>query len=66
MAAGSAIPSKGKGEDYSGRMTIYVVLSCMVAAMGGIIFGYDIGISGPFPQHYNIFHQVLPFSFLYI
>ena len=49
MAAGLAITSKEKGEDYSGRMTIYVVLSCMVAAMGGIIFGYDIGISGLFP-----------------
>lgn len=49
MAEGMAITSKGKGEDYSGKMTIYVVLSCMVAAMGGLIFGYDIGISGPFP-----------------
>lgn len=31
---------------YNGRITSFVVLSCMVAAMGGLIFGYDIGISG--------------------
>ncbi|KAG0457600.1 hypothetical protein HPP92_022757 [Vanilla planifolia] len=29
-----------------GRITAYVVLSCIVAASGGILFGYDIGISG--------------------
>ncbi|KAJ0100014.1 hypothetical protein Patl1_20729 [Pistacia atlantica] len=27
-------------------MTLFVALSCMMAAMGGVIFGYDIGISG--------------------
>ncbi|KAJ0968291.1 hypothetical protein J5N97_025208 [Dioscorea zingiberensis] len=31
---------------YSGRMTSFVILSCATAAMGGVIFGYDIGISG--------------------
>lgn len=31
---------------YNGRMTIFVVMSCLMAAMGGLIFGYDIGISG--------------------
>ncbi|KAK8489779.1 hypothetical protein V6N13_096421 [Hibiscus sabdariffa] len=36
----------GEGGQYNGRMTWFVVLSCMMAAMGGVIFGYDIGISG--------------------
>ncbi|KAK6936883.1 Major facilitator, sugar transporter-like [Dillenia turbinata] len=27
-------------------MTPFVILSCMMAAMGGVIFGYDIGVSG--------------------
>ncbi|THG04345.1 hypothetical protein TEA_014968 [Camellia sinensis var. sinensis] len=45
MAVGMAVVSEG-GEGYKGRMTPFVVLSCMVAATGGIIFGYDIGISG--------------------
>ncbi|KAL8192807.1 hypothetical protein R6Q57_027255 [Mikania cordata] len=44
MAVGYAISSEvGK---YNGQITSFVVLSCMVAATGGIIFGYDIGISG--------------------
>uniref|UniRef100_A0A2N9HK10 Major facilitator superfamily (MFS) profile domain-containing protein n=1 Tax=Fagus sylvatica TaxID=28930 RepID=A0A2N9HK10_FAGSY len=44
MAVGLAITSEvGK---YNGKMTPFVVLSCMIAATGGVIFGYDIGISG--------------------
>ncbi|XP_052174289.1 hexose carrier protein HEX6-like [Diospyros lotus] len=31
---------------YKGRLTSFVILSCMVAATGGAIFGYEIGISG--------------------
>lgn len=31
---------------YGGRITAYVVLSCVTASMGGIIFGYDIGVAG--------------------
>nr|XP_019705721.1 hexose carrier protein HEX6 isoform X2 [Elaeis guineensis] len=30
---------------YNGRMTPFLVLTCMVASLGGVIFGYDIGIS---------------------
>uniref|UniRef100_A0ACD5XQQ1 Uncharacterized protein n=1 Tax=Avena sativa TaxID=4498 RepID=A0ACD5XQQ1_AVESA len=29
-----------------GRVTTFVVLSCITAGMGGAIFGYDIGIAG--------------------
>lgn len=43
--AGGAIVSKG-GQEYSGKMTLFVFLTCLVAATGGLIFGYDIGISG--------------------
>lgn len=31
---------------FSGRVTASVVITCIVAASGGLIFGYDIGISG--------------------
>ena len=44
MAVGVAV-ERGSWE-YNGRMTSFVVLSCMMAAMGGVIFGYDNGISG--------------------
>ncbi|KAJ7949492.1 Hexose carrier protein [Quillaja saponaria] len=44
MAVGLAITNEGG--QYNGRITLFVVLSCMMAAMGGVIFGYDIGIAG--------------------
>ncbi|KAK4782684.1 hypothetical protein SAY86_007058 [Trapa natans] len=31
---------------YPGNLTPFVLVTCIVAAMGGLIFGYDIGISG--------------------
>ena len=48
MAIGSFVegaPADG-GEGYSGRVTPFVVLSCVVAGSGGVLFGYDLGISG--------------------
>ena len=47
-----ALAITGADGQYNGRMTLFVVLSCMMAAMGGVIFGYDIGISGLSPQNY--------------
>ncbi|PIA50560.1 hypothetical protein AQUCO_01200028v1 [Aquilegia coerulea] len=44
MTAGIAI--SGESRQYKGRMTAFLILSCMMAAMGGVIFGYDSGISG--------------------
>lgn len=41
MAAGG-----GDGRQYGGRITVFVVLSCVTAALGGAIFGYDLGTSG--------------------
>jgi hypothetical protein len=36
----------GGGVEYSGHVTPFVVLSCVVAGSGGVLFGYDLGISG--------------------
>jgi MFS family permease len=48
MAVGFA--GGGGGEDqrrrYGGRVTAFAALSCVTAAMGGAIFGYDIGTAG--------------------
>ncbi|BAT92869.1 hypothetical protein LR48_Vigan27s002600 [Vigna angularis] len=44
MAVGLAIASENVQSN--GKITLYVVLSCMMAGMGGVIFGYDIGIAG--------------------
>lgn len=46
MAVGSGVSVGSEVGKYNGQITPFVVLSCMVAATGGIIFGYDIGISG--------------------
>jgi hypothetical protein len=44
--AGGAFVGPSTGGNYEGRVTTFVITTCLVAAMGGLIFGYDIGISG--------------------
>ncbi|KAK9276014.1 hypothetical protein L1049_005545 [Liquidambar formosana] len=44
MPAGGIIDQNAKA--YPGNLTPFVFTTCIVAAMGGLIFGYDIGISG--------------------
>uniref|UniRef100_A0A2N9FW10 Major facilitator superfamily (MFS) profile domain-containing protein n=1 Tax=Fagus sylvatica TaxID=28930 RepID=A0A2N9FW10_FAGSY len=49
MAGGSFGPAgvaKERAQQYKGKLTSYVIIACAVAAIGGSIFGYDIGISG--------------------
>lgn len=63
MAGGSLGPAgvaKERAEQYQGKVTPSVIVACFVAAIGGSIFGYDIGISGTFsisfyPRLINIF-----------
>ncbi|WVZ60703.1 hypothetical protein U9M48_010689 [Paspalum notatum var. saurae] len=45
MAGGAVVPSDGSVADYGGGLTLSVFMTCLVAASGGLIFGYDIGIS---------------------
>ncbi|KAL6188760.1 hypothetical protein ACLB2K_040151 [Fragaria x ananassa] len=45
MAGGFGVTSPG-GEDFEAKITPIVVISCILAASGGLMFGYDIGISG--------------------
>ncbi|KAK3124211.1 hypothetical protein QOZ80_7BG0583380 [Eleusine coracana subsp. coracana] len=44
--AGGAIVNAAAAKDYPGKLTVFVFFTCVVAATGGLIFGYDIGISG--------------------
>jgi hypothetical protein len=46
MAGGVIVPSDGPAADHGGSLTLSVFMTCLVAASGGLIFGYDIGISG--------------------
>ncbi|XP_050219143.1 sugar carrier protein C-like [Mercurialis annua] len=42
----AAVSSGDDKPNYSSKITWHAVFTCVVAAMGGLIFGYDIGISG--------------------
>lgn len=45
MAGGSYV-NQGQVKHYEGRVTPFVLVTCFVAAMGGLLFGYDLGITG--------------------
>ncbi|XVE92928.1 hypothetical protein REPUB_Repub01dG0146000 [Reevesia pubescens] len=44
--AGGGFVAHGGGTNHEGGVTAFVIFTCMVAAMGGLLFGYDLGISG--------------------
>ncbi|KAK4431822.1 Sugar carrier protein A [Sesamum alatum] len=49
MAGGLLAPTRvarERADQYQGRVTPYVIITCVVAAVGGSLFGYDVGISG--------------------
>lgn len=48
MPAVGGIGGFNTNAEYPGKLTPFVLVTCVVAAMGGLIFGYDIGISGEF------------------
>ncbi|XWS08995.1 hypothetical protein CRYUN_Cryun40dG0047900 [Craigia yunnanensis] len=40
------VSASGDTPEYEGRTTVYVIVCVIIAAFGGLMFGYDIGISG--------------------
>lgn len=44
--AGGGFTSSSNETVFEARITGAVILSCIMAATGGLMFGYDIGISG--------------------
>ena len=45
MAEGGGMVASGPAKRYAGRITPYVVLTCIVAASGGALFGYAAHVS---------------------
>ncbi|GMY27457.1 sugar transport protein 13 [Fagus crenata] len=45
MAVGGFAGPSG-GSDFEAKITPLVIISCIMAATGGLMFGYDVGISG--------------------
>uniref|UniRef100_A0ACD5VK79 Uncharacterized protein n=1 Tax=Avena sativa TaxID=4498 RepID=A0ACD5VK79_AVESA len=46
MAIGAFVEGPAGGMGYNSHVTPFVMLSCIVAGSGGVLFGYDLGISG--------------------
>ncbi|KAK7311626.1 hypothetical protein RJT34_09883 [Clitoria ternatea] len=44
--AGGAFAVDAPANGFDGKMTLSVVITCIVAASSGLIFGYDVGVSG--------------------
>ncbi|XP_061376533.1 sugar transport protein 13-like [Gastrolobium bilobum] len=44
--AGGGFASAGGNTEFEAKITFTVIISCIMAATGGLMFGYDIGISG--------------------
>ncbi|XP_051217630.1 sugar transport protein MST1 [Lolium perenne] len=62
MAGGGAVVAHDglQATDYGGRLTLSVLTTCLVAASGGLIFGYDIGISGGVSQMEPFLERFFP------
>ncbi|ONM16997.1 Sugar transport protein 5 [Zea mays] len=52
--------SGGGMADYGGGLTVPVVVTCLMAASGGLIFGYDIGISGGVSEMEDFLNKFFP------
>ncbi|XP_062165352.1 sugar transport protein 5 [Alnus glutinosa] len=50
----------GPGSSFKGKITVSVVITCIVAASSGLIFGYDIGISGGVTTMVPFLHKFFP------
>ncbi|XP_020211213.1 sugar transport protein 5 [Cajanus cajan] len=44
--AGGGFAVDAPANGFDGKMTLSVVITCIVAASSGLIFGYDVGVSG--------------------
>ena len=52
----------GEEKEYPGNLTPYAIITCVIAATGGLTFGYDIGISGiSFLMYISYFFEGLGF-----
>ena len=46
MAGGGLAVVAAGGVEFEAKITPIVVISCIMAATGDLMFGYDVGISG--------------------
>ncbi|CAL9131912.1 unnamed protein product [Musa acuminata var. zebrina] len=53
----------GGAKKFEGRITIYVIICGIIAATGGLMFGYDIGISGGVTSMDDFLEEFFPAVF---
>lgn len=46
MPAGGFSTAPATGVEFEAKITPIVIISCIMAATGGLMFGYDVGVSG--------------------
>lgn len=47
MAGGGfSASAPAAGVEFEAKITPIVIISCIMAATGGLMFGYDVGVSG--------------------
>lgn len=44
--AGGGFVADAPTTSFDSKITLAILITCIVAASGGLIFGYDVGISG--------------------
>ncbi|XP_040377432.1 sugar transport protein MST1-like [Oryza brachyantha] len=60
VAAAEDAAGAGVASGYSSEITFTVVMSCLMAASGGLIFGYDISITGGLTQMQSFLEAFFP------
>lgn len=56
--AGGGFANAAGGGDFEAKITPIVIISCIMAATGGLMFGYDVGVSGT-QTLLLVFHQLI-------
>eukprot|EP00897_Mesotaenium_endlicherianum_P001009 jgi/Mesen1/10909/ME000095S10247 len=62
MAGGGVVASSSgaRASLYTGRLTSYVLWACLVAASGGLLFGFDIGVTGGVTSMPDFLRKMFP------
>ncbi|XP_030548188.1 sugar transport protein 13-like isoform X2 [Rhodamnia argentea] len=60
MAGGGLAVASAGGEQFEAKITPIVVISCIMAATGGLMFGYDVGVSGGVTQMPDFLKKFFP------
>ncbi|CAB4262967.1 unnamed protein product [Prunus armeniaca] len=58
--AGGGFGAASGGGDFEAKITPLVIISCIMAASGGLMFGYDVGISGGVTSMPSFLKQFFP------